>query len=86
MILSCPSFWKPVEITAGSREREVWDGSVDWRGVKFALLARVRIVFPLSVVQPIVVREEPILGEARHLRNRQDYHARAVRTNEKDIH
>jgi len=46
----------------------------------------IRIVFSLSVIQLIVVPREPLLGEARHLDNREDHCAGVVRTNEKDIH
>ena len=37
-------------------------------------------------MQLIVVPREPLLGEARHLHNREDRCAGSVRTNGKDIH
>ena len=49
-------------------------------------VARIRIVFSLSVIQPIVVPGEPILGDARHLYYREHHRVHVVGTNGKDVH
>jgi len=54
-----PFSLNPLEITAGSREREVCGGS-GGGGVYSTPVAIIRSVFSLSAIQPIVVPEEPL--------------------------
>ena len=81
-MLSCPLAWKPVAITAASSVREDCDGSSGGT----ALVARIRDVFSLSLTQPIEVPGESVLGEARHLHNREHHRSHIARTTRKDVH
>jgi hypothetical protein len=80
VILSCPSFSKPVETAADARERETCDES-------FGLTTpAVSTRFTFSVIQPIEIPGEPILGEARHLQDCENHRPGEVQMNGKDIH
>lgn len=80
----CPSDWKPVAITAGSKVREDCDGSFGGTATKFAPVARISNIFLLSLMQSIVVPDE--LGEARHLHSCEQHCSCTGWTIGKDIH
>ena len=81
-----PLFWKPVAFTAGSRVREDWDGSSGGTATKDTPVARISNLFSLSSIQLIVVPDEFVLGEARHLFSHEHLRSCVARTIRRDIH
>jgi len=63
-MLDWPSFQNPVEITAISKQTADCDGSSDGTATYSTPVARIRIAFSLSDMQPIEVPGEPLLGDA----------------------